>query len=40
MTQKTILDAKRDGREIKDGEFSNSLFCSLYNWSNVIWRYQ
>jgi molybdopterin-containing oxidoreductase family iron-sulfur binding subunit len=26
MTQKTILDAKRDGREIKDGEFQTA--CS------------
>ena len=26
MTQKTILDAKRDGREIKDGEFATA--CS------------
>jgi Fe-S-cluster-containing dehydrogenase component len=25
-TQKTILDAKRDGREIKDGEFQTA--CS------------
>jgi molybdopterin-containing oxidoreductase family iron-sulfur binding subunit len=24
MTQKTILDAKRDGRAIKDGEFSTA----------------
>ena len=27
MTQKTILDAKRDGREVKDGEFQTA--CSL-----------
>ena len=26
MTQKTVLDAKRDGREIKDGEFKTA--CS------------
>ena len=26
MTQKTILDAKREGREIKDGEFQTA--CS------------
>jgi Fe-S-cluster-containing dehydrogenase component len=26
MTQKTILDAKRDGRQIKDGEFQTA--CS------------
>ena len=26
MTQKTILDAKRDGRKIKDGEFATA--CS------------
>ena len=27
MTQKTILDAKRDGEKIKDGEFQTA--CSL-----------
>lgn len=27
MTQKTILDAKRDGRPVKDGEFQTA--CSL-----------
>ena len=27
MTQKTILDAKREGRQIKDGEFKTA--CSL-----------
>ena len=29
MTQKTILDAKLEGRSIKDGEFQNGLFEKL-----------
>ncbi|WP_034042866.1 TAT-variant-translocated molybdopterin oxidoreductase [Wocania ichthyoenteri] len=31
MTQKTILDAKRDGREIKDGEFQTACSAACSN---------
>jgi len=31
MTQKTILDAKRDGREIKDGEFKTACSAACNN---------
>ena len=34
MTQKTILDAKREGREIKDGEFKTA--CSAACSSGAI----
>jgi len=34
MTQKTILDAKREGREIEDGEFQTA--CSNACSSGVI----
>jgi len=30
-TQKTILDAKRDGREIKDGEFQTACSAACSN---------
>jgi molybdopterin-containing oxidoreductase family iron-sulfur binding subunit len=36
MTQKTILDAKRDGREIKDGEFQTACSAACSNGAMVF----
>ncbi len=36
MTQKTILDAKRDGREIKDGEFQTACSAACNNGAMVF----
>jgi molybdopterin-containing oxidoreductase family iron-sulfur binding subunit len=36
MTQKTILDAKRDGREVKDGEFQTSCSAACNNGAMVF----
>tara|TARA_R110000868_G_scaffold399053_1_gene672585 strand:+ start:2089 stop:5184 length:3096 start_codon:yes stop_codon:yes gene_type:complete len=36
MTQKTILDAKRDGREIKDGEFQTACSEACHNGAMVF----
>ena len=35
-TQQTILDAKKEGREIKDGEFNNATACSAACSSGAI----
>ena len=35
-TQKTILDAKRDGREIKDGEFQTACSAACSNGAMVF----
>ncbi len=37
MTQSTILKAKREGREIKDGEFQTACSAASYQRSNEIW---
>lgn len=36
MTQKTILDAKRDGREVKDGEFQTACSAACNNGAMVF----
>jgi len=36
MTQKTILDAKRDGREVKDGEFQTACSSACSNGAMVF----
>ena len=40
MTQKTILDAKRDGRVIKDGEFKTACSAACETGAMSVWRYQ
>ena len=37
MTQKTILDAKREGRAIKDGEFQTACSAACRYWSDEFW---
>ena len=37
MTQKVILDAKRDGRKVRWG-IPNSMFRGMCRWSNGFWR--
>ncbi len=36
MTQATILKAKKEGRKIEANGVFNSMFYSLYNWSNCL----
>ncbi len=40
MTQVTILEAKKEGRAVKDGEFSYSLCECLFYRSYEVWRYE
>ena len=39
MTQKTILDAKLEGREIKDAEFQTACSAACTSGADV-WRHQ
>jgi len=40
MTQKTILDAKRDGREVNPDEFKTACSSACDSGAIVVWRYQ